>query len=63
MEGLSLSAAAVSRNRVYQNREAQMQYLLLSAGVCRGIECMANCNGNCASHVMQLCVKHGSEIK
>jgi hypothetical protein len=75
MEGLLLSAAAVSRNRVYQNREAQMQYLLLSAAVCRGIECIKigdavlptvsyeNCNGNCASHVMQLCVKHGSEIK
>jgi hypothetical protein len=30
----------VSRNRVYQNREAQMQYLLLSAAVCRGIECI-----------------------
>jgi hypothetical protein len=31
MEGLLLSAAAMSRNRVYQNREAQMQYLLLPA--------------------------------
>jgi hypothetical protein len=67
----------VSRDRVYQNREAQMQYLLLSAAVCRGIVCIKiekprcstatdsyeNCNGNCASYVMQLCVKHGSEIK
>jgi hypothetical protein len=68
-------SCCVSRNRVYQNREAQMQYLLLSAAVCRGIECIKigdavlptvsyeNCNGNCASYVMQLCVKHGSEIK
>jgi hypothetical protein len=50
----------VSRDRVYQNREAQMQYLLLSAAVCRGIVCIKIGKPRCSTCCCLLLCVEGS---